>query len=90
MELSSQHHIMLRHWVLSLLLAVAALFIATRLRNFIHKLEIYLKYCRSHKAFSVEAGEGKYRWLEDPFSQSPNYWLCRHVAIKHVFSRAAM
>ncbi|KXT03632.1 hypothetical protein AC579_1594 [Pseudocercospora musae] len=61
-----------------------------KLRSFIRKLRIYLKYCKSHRAFSVEAGQGKHQWLEDPFSQSRNFWLCRYPAIKHVFSRAAI
>ncbi|EME88998.1 uncharacterized protein MYCFIDRAFT_170535 [Pseudocercospora fijiensis CIRAD86] len=72
------------------LLVAGLLLSIPKLLSFIRKLRIYLKYCKSHRAFSIEAGQGKYQWLEDPFSQSPNFWLCRYAAIKHVFSRAAI
>jgi hypothetical protein len=86
--------IALRQNVLQLILLTfltsAAAYLIVQLPAFLRKLQIYRKYCASHKRFSIEAGEGKYRWLEDPFSYSRNYWLCKHEAIKHVFSRAAM
>lgn len=102
-----------------------------RFPGWIKKLKLWQEYCGSHSKFSLQAGEGKYKWLEDPWSsesssphihayyftpaqyrgyidmckeneeltqkntylsvpESRNYWLCRHEAIKHVFSRAAM
>lgn len=85
----------------------------------VRKLRLWRDYCASHARFSLEAGRGRYKWIEDPWSstsvralspashpssstarqakarahgptEAPNYWLCRHDAIKHVFSRAAM
>ncbi|KAJ4391012.1 hypothetical protein N0V93_004625 [Gnomoniopsis smithogilvyi] len=56
----------------------------------VNKLKTWQKYCTSHSKFSVEAGQGQYLWLEDPWSKARNYWLCHHAAIKHVFSRAAI
>lgn len=73
-----------------ILLAGVALWLYARLPGFLREVRIYLTYCNSHKKIWIEAGQGKYVWLEDPFSWSHNYWLCRHAAIKHVFSRAAM
>lgn len=39
-----------------------------RLPGWIGKLRRWQEYCASHSKFSLEAGEGKYRWLEDPWS----------------------
>ncbi|KAH9844738.1 Cytochrome-P450 [Teratosphaeria destructans] len=74
----------------AIVLTSIAIYIAKHIRIFLSKARTYRKYCISHTSFAVEAGQGKYKWLEDPFSWSRNYWLCRHEAIKHVFSRQSI
>lgn len=77
--------------ILALGLFIASTFFAAfRLPDFVCKIRIWRRYCTSHKSFSIEAGKGRYAWLEDPFSLSRSYWLCRHETIRFVFSRTAI
>lgn len=39
-----------------------------RLPGWARKLQTWRKYCSSHTQFSLEASQGKYKWLEDPWS----------------------
>lgn len=36
----------------------------------VQKVRLWRKYCASHSRFSLEAGQGRYLWLEDPFSRA--------------------
>lgn len=76
--------------LLNLLVLSALACTVLKAPSFIRKLRIYLKYYNSHRAFAIEAGQGKHKYLEDPFSWSRNYWLCRHSAIKHAFGRSSI
>lgn len=42
--------------------------IIVRFPGWFKKLRLWQDYCVSHSKFSLQAGEGKYRWLEDPWS----------------------
>lgn len=39
-----------------------------RVPGWIKKLKLWQEYCVSHSKFSLQAGQGKYKWLEDPWS----------------------
>lgn len=47
-------------------------YISFLLPGWIKKLRTWRKYCASHSKFSIEAGQGHYLWLEDPWSS-----MCR-------------
>lgn len=42
--------------------------ILARFPGWVRKLRLWREYCASHSKFSRQAGEGKYKWLEDPWS----------------------
>lgn len=41
---------------------------ASALPSWVRKVKLWQKYCKSHSKFSLEAGQGRYLWLEDPWS----------------------
>ncbi|KAK8196963.1 cytochrome P450 [Phyllosticta capitalensis] len=91
MEITSTRYVAaLAPQLLGLLVTSIIIYALARLPSYYQKIQLWRKYCSSHIKFSREAGQGKYLWLEDPWSKSRNYWLCKHVAIKHVFSRSAI
>ncbi|KAK7558996.1 cytochrome P450 [Phyllosticta citricarpa] len=91
MEATSTRYIAtLMSQLLGLLVTSILFFGLSRLPGWLRKLDTWQKYCSGHIKFSREAGEGKYLWLEDPWSKNRNYWLCKHAAIKYVFSRSAI
>lgn len=49
-------------------LVFLAYYTIVRVPGWIEKFRLWQKYCASHSNFSLEAGEGKYKWLEDPWS----------------------
>lgn len=40
------------------------------LPRWVQKVRTWREYCASHTKFSLEAGQGRHLWLEDPFSRT--------------------
>lgn len=49
----------------------------SRFPQWFKKFKLWNEYCASHSKFSLQAGGGKYKWLEDPWSSESQLVLMR-------------